>query len=73
MPLPEEGVRERMYARARADDTDASIEERLRWYREDTLPVVEYFRNRAHTVVHDVDGTKGIDEVHAAIVAALNL
>ncbi len=70
---PEEVVRARMYSRARADDTDASIEERLRWYREDTLPVVEYFRQRANTAVHDVDGTKGIDEVHAQIVAALNL
>ncbi len=70
---PEEVVRERMYSRARADDTDASIEERLRWYREDTLPVVEYYRNREGATVHDVDGTKNIDEVHAQILEALNL
>jgi len=70
---PEEVVRERMYSRARADDTDSSIEERLRWYREDTLPVVEYFRKRPNTTVHDIDGTKDIDEVHAQILKALNL
>lgn len=70
---PEEVVRARMYSRARADDTDASIEERLRWYREDTIPVVEYFRQRANTAVHDIDGTKGIDEVHTQILEALKL
>lgn len=70
---PEEVVRARMQSRARADDTSASIEERLRWYREDTLPVVEFYRKRPDTVVHDVDGTKGIDEVHAQILTALNL
>ncbi len=70
---PEEVVRARMQSRARADDTEASIEERLRWYREDTLPVVEYYRTRPNTVVHDVDGTKDIEGVHAQIVAALKL
>ncbi len=70
---PEEVVRQRMYSRARADDTDASIEERLRWYREDTLPVVEYYRKRANTAVHNIDGTKSIDEVHVEILQALKL
>jgi len=70
---PEEVVRARMNSRARADDTDTSIEERLRWYREDTLPVIDYFKQRADTNVHDIDGTQGIDAVHAQIVAALKI
>lgn len=70
---PEEVVRARMQSRARADDTADSIEARLRWYREDTLPVVEFYRQRPNTNVHDIDGTKGIDEVHAAILDALVL
>ncbi len=70
---PEEVVRARMQSRARADDTADSIEARLRWYREDTLPVVEFYRQRPHTKVHDIDGTKGIDDVHAAILDALAL
>ncbi len=70
---PEEVVRTRMISRARSDDTTASIEERLRWYREDTLPVVEFYRKRNNTIVHDIDGTKNIDEVHAQILSALNL
>jgi adenylate kinase len=70
---PEAVVRARMQSRARADDTTASIEERLRWYREDTMPVVEYYRTRADTAVHDIDGTQDIEGVHAQIVAALKL
>lgn len=70
---PEEVVRARMQGRARADDTAESIEERLRWYREDTLPVVEYYRTRPNTVVHDIDGTDTIDGVHEQIRKALNL
>lgn len=70
---PEEVVRERMKGRARPDDTDASIEERLRWYREDTLPVIDFYRKRRDTVVLDIDGTGSIEEVHTAIVAGLGL
>ncbi len=73
LETPEEVVRERMRARARADDTPESIEERLRWYREDTVPVIEYYRKRANTRVHNIDGTKSIDEVQAEIVKALGL
>jgi len=69
----EEVVRARMESRARLDDTSDSIEERLRWYREETLPVIEYYRSRPNTRVHDVDGTLSIDEVHAAIIAGLQL
>ena len=73
LDTPEEVVRKRMYERARADDTDESIETRLRWYREDTLPVLEYYRQRPHTTVHDIDGTQSIDGVHEQIIKALKL
>jgi adenylate kinase len=73
LATPEEVVRARMESRARADDTADSIEARLRWYKEDTLPVIEYYRTRANTRVHDLDGTDTIDGVHAQIVAALQL
>jgi adenylate kinase len=66
-------VRERMAKRARKDDTETSIEARLAWYREETLPVLAYFKERAHTVVLDCDGTKTIGEVHAEILSLLGL
>ncbi len=73
LDTPEAVVRARMEERARPDDTKESIEERLRWYREETLPVVEYYRKRANTTVHDIDGTDTISGVHTAILQALNI
>lgn len=73
LDTPEEIVRDRMIARARKDDTADSIEARLKWYREETMPVLEYYRNRAHTDVLDVEGIDSIDGVHAQIVSALHL
>lgn len=73
LATPEPVVRARMESRARVDDTTDSIEERLRWYREETLPVIAYYRTRPATRVHDIDGTLSIDGVHEAIVAALAL
>jgi adenylate kinase len=72
LDTPEDIVRSRMESRARADDTPDSIETRLRWYREDTLPVLDFYRARANTTVHDIDGTMDIDGVHSAICDALN-
>lgn len=73
LDTPEEVVRERMQGRARPDDTPESIEERLCWYRTETPPVLEYYRNRPNTRVIDIDGTKSIEDVHADIVKALGL
>lgn len=73
LETPEEVVRERMHARARKDDTDNSIEERLRWYREETVPVLDYYRKRPNTKVHDLDGTDTIDGVHSQILKALDI
>jgi adenylate kinase len=73
LETPESVVRARMQSRARADDTDTSIEERLRWYREDTVPVIAYYKNRPNTNVHTIDGTDTIDGVHDQIVAVLKL
>ncbi|MEM9336435.1 MAG: nucleoside monophosphate kinase [Patescibacteria group bacterium] len=73
LDTPEEVVRTRMEGRARADDTPESIEARLKWYREETLPVVDHFNERANTTVHNIDGTATIEAVHQQIAAALQL
>ena len=73
LDTPEEIVRERMLGRARADDTPESIENRLRWYREDTLPVLEYYRHQGNAIVHDIDGNNSIESVHEQILVALKL
>jgi adenylate kinase len=69
---PEDVVRKRMETRARHDDTQESIEARLTWYREETLPVLEYYRARPDTQVIDIDGTLSIDAVHEAILTHIS-
>jgi adenylate kinase len=73
LETPEAVVRERMISRARTDDTTESIEERLRWYREDTLPVLDYYRARPDITVYDLDGTNNVEEVHKQVLSALDL
>jgi adenylate kinase len=66
-------VRERMEKRARPDDTTASIESRLAWYREETIPVLAYYAERPNTKIIDIDGTGSIEAVHDAVQEALSL
>lgn len=73
LDTPEAVVRQRMQGRARKDDTPESIEARLKWYREETLPVLAYYRKRENTEVIDIDGTDTIEGVHEQILAALKL
>ncbi len=73
LEVPEEEVRTRMKLRARKDDTDDAIEERLTWYREHTLPVVEYYEKRPDTVMIRIDGTKDIDAVATDVATELGV
>lgn len=73
LDTPEGVVRARMEGRGRHDDTAESIEARLKWYREEVLPVIAYYRKREGATVHDIDGTLTIDGVHEAIVQALRI
>ncbi len=73
LDTPEAVVRDRMESRGRADDTKESIEARLRWYREEVLPVIAYYREREGTTVYDIDGTNDIDGVFHEIESVLSL
>ncbi len=69
----EEVVRQRMLDRARADDTIDSIEARLSWYKEEVIPVLEFYRNSTRATVHDIDGTLSIDEVQHEVRERLGI
>lgn len=73
LDVSEMEVRSRMKARARFDDTDEAIEIRLRGYREQTLPVVEYYEKRSNTRSIHVDATRSIDDVAKSIALALGV
>ena len=54
----------------RADDTEETVQRRLAVYRDQTEPLIDYYR-RQGAPLHPIDGTKGVDEVFDALSAAL--
>lgn len=73
LETPEDVVRERMLARGRSDDTESSIDERLRLYREMTEPLLAHYQNRAHTKFVTVNGADTIEAVQRGIRTGLGI
>jgi len=71
--VPEEELVRRMLGRAteegRSDDTPEAIQRRLEVYREQTEPLVSYYRERG--VLVDVDGTGTVEEIARRVQEAL--
>jgi adenylate kinase len=63
----EEELLKRLKDRGRADDTEDVIHNRMNVYRDETAPLLEYYRN----VLKPVDAVGNFDEVFARAVAAL--
>jgi len=71
--VPEEELVRRMLGRAaeegRSDDTPEAIQRRLEVYREQTEPLISYYRERG--VLVDVDGTGTVEEIARRVQEAL--
>lgn len=65
---------ERAVARgeSRSDDTKEVMEKRLSWFKDKTMPAIEYMKERGATV-HHINGGGSIDEVHNDIVSLLEV
>ena len=68
--VPEEVSIQRLIDRGkssgRSDDNEEVIRNRLREYRDKTLPVLQFYKDKG--VRHEVDATKSIDAVHADVL-----
>jgi adenylate kinase len=54
----------------RDDDKPETVERRIRVYSEQTAPLIEYYRKAG--LLAEVDGTKPIEQVSAAMLKAIN-
>ncbi len=70
LDVPLEEVTARMKARKREDDTDEGIAKRLALYEEETVPTMDWFRQRDLLVTVDGLGTE--DDVTARLFAAID-
>jgi adenylate kinase len=66
LDVPEEVVVGRALLRKRGDDAEAVIRERLKEYREKTVPLIGYYRQRG--LLRAIDGDRPIEEVTAAML-----
>lgn len=73
LDTPKDVVIERMVERGRSDDTPEAIEHRLAQYEADTLPVLRHYAALEGVNVHNIDGSQSVEEVQAAICAALEV
>ena len=71
LDVPLDEVTTRMKARARADDTDEAIAQRLALYERETRPVLEWFDERGLLVTVDGLGTE--EEVTERLFAAIDV
>ena len=55
----------------RTDDTEDVIRDRMRTYRAETEPLVEYYRSRG--VYHQIDGMAAIDQVSIDLVSIIEI
>lgn len=66
--VSEEELFTRLKARGRADDTEEVIHNRMQVYREETQPLLEYYRDNN---LQTVDAVGGLDEVFTRALHAL--
>jgi adenylate kinase len=65
--VSEDVLLERLRARGRTDDTDEVILNRMKVYRDETAPLIEYYSSELRTV----DAVGAVDEVFARALRAL--
>lgn len=70
LTIPEEEVVGRMAGRGRVDDTKEAIEKRLRIYKEETQPLLDYYKKLGKLI--EVSAAGSIEEVNARILEHLD-
>ena len=61
---------ERLLARGRSDDVESTIRQRLAAFELQTLPLLEYYKNRG--LLRTVDGEGDVDEVSARVCGVVD-
>lgn len=70
LEVPEEELLRRILARGRADDTEAVFQERMKIYREETVPVIKEFAARV-PVLGPKSAVGKVKKIYAGIIASL--
>lgn len=69
LDVPDEVLVSRLLSRGRADDTEEVIRRRLEVYREQTLPLIDFYRDRSQLML--IDGNQPLEKVTADLQEVL--
>jgi adenylate kinase family enzyme len=73
LDLSEEVAKQRLKERGRPDDLkEGDIEKRFEWFRKETLPAIEYLKNKEGYNYIELDASKNIDETQDEIIEFIN-
>jgi adenylate kinase len=70
LEVPRSEIMKRLHLRGRADDTPEVIDERLRAYRHEIYPILNYFTEQGINIVH-IDGAGTVGQVHDKVMEEL--
>jgi len=73
LDIAEEVAFERLRSRARYDDSDENIKERLKWYEENVTPAIAFFKDEGKFDVHTIDGARDEEAVHKEVLEILGV
>jgi len=65
LDVPDESILKRLLSRGRQDDNEQTIRRRLDVYRQQTAPVIEFYRD--HSILREIDGDRPMEEVTDSI------
>ena len=71
--VSDEWAKKLMKGRGRADDTEEEMNKRLAWYKENTVPAIEYFKNDPDYKFISINGEQTIEEVHQELMEKVGL
>ncbi|MEI6850630.1 MAG: nucleoside monophosphate kinase [Candidatus Saccharibacteria bacterium] len=70
LEVPRGELMKRLKLRGRADDTPEAINDRLRIYRKEIYPILNYFTEQGINIVH-IDGAGTVGQVHDKVIEEL--
>ena len=70
LEVPRSELMKRLELRGRVDDTPEAINERLRAYRQEMYPILNYFNEQGVNIVH-IDGAGTVGQVHDKVMDEL--
>lgn len=68
-----EEAKKRLILRKRADDTVEGIEKRLKWYEDEVVPAVNYYKDKDYYTFIEVNGEQSVEDVHKEILSKTGL